>query len=1165
MDKTHFISKLKVFVHLAVILMLQLVVYQQAHSQGADTTSAPSPRFQRSYSPAKIYEFSNKDGKVYQRVEIPISSNKDPDKGESEKSRKQTLKILYPVGPGSGSREWGTDWRNLVDKIIREKQRVNALKREAAEKYAPLNQELAKKNAALNQDEAQRRAILSKTKMDVMRETLLRFPAEQVKFAIAQGAVVYHQSWLKAEGDPRAMAEFYETVTDPMAAIGFYFFMLANGFTTDMLSKYGARNLDVKNRTILFRYMKYAGMSAGLMASSIFHEASETFKACALLSYRNYDGKTLKERELGRKEKDKACDESWRIWHTENILKRYVPMLFGMALGTAIQGSMGQLVHWAKDTPPGKAVFGKALDLTMTWKAGRFIIQRAHPVLAIGSIFVFLDMDHYITPTLTRGYGILSDSLGTTWDSWWQTDLEKMAQKCLPSFEVLKNHPSNSAWMKMNKKCSSDLNESILSWRDIHTNWRLNINSEYEAARQTYTKFVKNIVTQYSTAQSYYLKFLSARFKDIVDKARLAAKIILPENAASVQDHLNRIYPFFGVFLGGASMRDSFPDRTKLRDNTAYQYLGEIVKLEQIQEQRVRLLGKVMFNGLRGLTPEQASVFFLDNFGLFEHLILGKLKQKSITWARANPRYFGERGVLYDDYYQWIKEHILKVPERTAEAISFSNDVIIPLLLETSEYWQTGLSIYIDQKDVKFIPEHHKELVDLRKFMLSEHKTDLIRGLLQLNAILFGDQSKSRATIHRASLQIEVHQFLVMIRSILGNPYPILYPGMAYPYISRAHTNDDEKYTDRAYRIPKKYPYSFFSAADYLTHEMICGGEKSKIEWDHGSDAVFHPPKIVTGTPESRSSFCGQRKLLSADNTYEALYAKKVSIFPGEPLIGVIPNILANLIPELDQVNAAKAIQGADTSERDASAFVEESKIFDWWKNSAGNELDSFFEVIEKTWLITHEKLRFNLTRSNDDFRESKWGSFLSVVNPILERARAGRQLPYNLIAALMVEWDQYIKVAKVFNADKSLDAEIAAVESAFVDSMKYLTYLSKIEFTAMKPAKDDPTFEETNNKLIKERFDMNISIIDLDFALNQAIDKLKTGLEKKDYKLGEILADGMASTSRAIVGYMESATLIGFDPSLDIHRAAKAQDAGKKRVEDAVSRATKGSAPIKH
>ncbi|MBK7963135.1 MAG: hypothetical protein IPK04_19265 [Bdellovibrionales bacterium] len=252
----------------------------------------------------------------------------------------------------------------------------------------------------------------------------------------------------------------------------------------------------------------------------------------------------------------------------------------------------------------------KALDLTIASKAGRFLIKGAHPVLGVWSIIAFLGLDQYITPPLTRGYGILSDSAGTKWDDWWQVDLEKMAQKCLPAWEVLKNHPNNHAWLRMNKQCSSNLNESILSWRDIHSNWRLNINSEYEASRQKYSKFVKNIVTQYSTTQSYYLKFLETRFEDIIRKAEFATGLILRENSATVQDHLNRIYPFFGVYLGGADVSEPFPDRTKLRDDTAMQYLGEIADLEQKQERRVRLLGNVMFNGLHGLPANKSPSSF---------------------------------------------------------------------------------------------------------------------------------------------------------------------------------------------------------------------------------------------------------------------------------------------------------------------------------------------------------------------------------------------------------------------------------------------------------------------------------------------------------------------------------------------------------------------------
>ncbi|MBK7963134.1 MAG: hypothetical protein IPK04_19260 [Bdellovibrionales bacterium] len=300
MDETRLVSKLMALVHLVAILMLQIFVYQQAHAQtptaqGVSTKGSSSPKLIWSYdgngayakgSPTKIYQFTNKNGMEYQWVDVSLSSNKGPDNGlEPEKSGEQKLKIYYPVASGPYNARWGLEWRELADRmsVARQKKAKEAME---ARQKAILQEHEAQKNAVLQHEEAQKNAILSKTKLDVLKDSVVRFGPEQVKFALAQGAVVYFQSYLNAEGDPRAMAEFYETVKDPMAAVGFYFFMLANGFTSDALQKYGVKNLDVKNRTRLFDSIKYIGMSAGLMASSIFHEASDTFKACALAPFK---------------------------------------------------------------------------------------------------------------------------------------------------------------------------------------------------------------------------------------------------------------------------------------------------------------------------------------------------------------------------------------------------------------------------------------------------------------------------------------------------------------------------------------------------------------------------------------------------------------------------------------------------------------------------------------------------------------------------------------------------------------------------------------------------------------------------------------------------------------------------------------------------------------
>lgn len=1150
MDTNSFKSHRSFILPVVLGFLLQSFGIQLSHAgRSGDTgaeTRALTPIITEGANKPKIKQFTNpQTGQLMQSLTFNVPQPKESS-GVSTTSPKSAKEFTFThdVNP----KQYANDWRKTVAEfaILKERQRLEDIRSEKA-----------RQKGAAEAEAAHHQAILNKTNMTVFKETLVRLPAEKVKFAMAQFIVQYHQTWLYSEGDPRKMAEFFEHLNDPISDIGFFFFMLANGYTTHALTKYGIKNLDVRNRAALFNSLKYIGMSVGLVASQIFHEASETFKACALADFKNYDGKSIAERSSDREASKKACDESWRLWHTENIAKRYIPSIFGLALGTYIQSRLTKYGQLFANSPPGKAIFVRAFNFTVAWKFGRFVISKANMVTGTLSLAGFLGLDYYITPPLTRGYGIFSDSMGTKVDEWKNYSLENLVQKCAQALSIVKNDRPVPPWLK--ERCASNLNNAILDWRDIHNNWRLNINSEWEAANASYAKFIKKITDQYMAAQSYYLALLERRFKDKIEAGKLDAKIILLENSLSVQDHLNRLYPFFGIYVGGSFVGDIFADRSAIQSKVASQYFGGAVALEDIQLQRLKFIAHIMFRGLNSLTQDQASFFLIDNFGLYEHAILHKLKERSIDWAQSNPQHFGKNVIPKDDYYQWIKENILKTQENEKAAHDFSARVIVPTLFDTSDYWRTGISELLGQDKKLTLPAERESLLQLRELLLSTKKSDLVKGILLWNEIVLGNSGKPRTVTGDA------HSYLKILRDILGNPHPILFKGMAFPYIFEADPGNHEMLKPNTYQIPKnKYQYLFHSASEYFNHEMICGEEKARIVWSEGWDAVFNPPKVVAENPASRRAFCHPQALMTGYNHYSLQYTKSLSLFSTGPLVGVLPNILANLIPDLEKVDVNQAISGDSTTARDKNTKVEMQKISDWWIQASTVEFESFLEKREKTWIESHKKLQFNLTRSDNITRDMKWDSYANIVNPMLEKLRVGEKLPFNLVSALAVEWDQYTKVLNALNGDSSLSAEISEVQKAFTDSMNYLVKQSKIDFLSeeMAPLASDPKFKEKNEKQRKFKFNMNKEIIDLNFALTDAITKIKQGLEKKNLKLSETLTDGMTSASRAIGGYMDSATLAIYDPVAGAYRTEKAISDITKAKENAIKKATQGHRP---
>lgn len=1088
----------------AIVVLSFIFVHNLAGSSLASgQTQAPSGYYA---SPQiELYGYKTPAGQRYDGVSIKVSLGNVPHES----------RYFYPAYAAESYVEGGKFHKEFW-KLHYDNYQKNLREKEVA---------LAKTKRI---EDARTAAIRNQTAGSAVKQSLFKFPLEKAKFALAQYMVEQHMMFLDSDlsGDPRRITGLAETVGDPISSLGFAFFMLASGLGTHAIEQMGYSNflnLNLKNRALLFETLPYAGPSFGLVASQMFHEVSDTFKACTIARLK-YDPNTLlADRDKMRAEVERLCDEAWHAWRGEEIAKRYIPSIMGLALGNLLAPTSIALAK--KMTPRGiQAFLVEGFEIVATREAGVLMISGLRAILGVANLAYFLVLDQFITPYLTRGYAIAADSSRAELDRIRGVDLGTKANVC--KVEVKKDPQYEESKILRVKKpvnrpdgCMANLSEDILNWKMLHNSWRLNINSEFEGARQGYAKLVHNVTRQYATAQSYYLGLLKTRLVDKIDQAKLNAGITAQMNASTVQDHIQRKYPFFGVFVTGKDLQNPYASRESIAKDVSEFLLGDVADLESGQARQVRTLLATLLAGIGHKSEAEKVTFVSENFGLFEPLFYTELAVKSIDWSQSAGLKIDKKIVRQEDKYQWIKETLLKDdgPKDTRE--QFFSRVVLPILEKSSSLWRNGLNGVLNIPGY-FTPDEQKILSafasEASVGVQSGKTMDLAHTLVSLNSLIDGSSE-----IRRVLNDPDTHRYLSIIRFILGEPRPILTEGMAFPYIFTAQVANTDSMNPQNYLIPqRKYGYYFKSVADYLNHEMLCGGETGAFEWEFGYDAIFHPPRLTQTKAGSGQSFCNP-KLVTSQMNYELQYQKNLKLFDPLGAIGIVPNILRNLTSWLKDFDVNQIFAVKDTKEQNRRKAELHSRIETWWE---ANATDHFFHLLakfDKNYFRVHAKLQENLRRDQNTARAVSLSSWANFVNPLLERLKKGDALPYNVGLDLAVEWENYLKLLNALNTDGSFNDEILNLQKSFVSSFSYLMYQNSI---------DDLLFRGNTF-----RIGMNREIIKKGQEMTNAINAIKPKLDQQWTLLSDNLNAGLMNVNQALHSYMNSAVLAMYDPSSNL------------------------------
>lgn len=1009
-------------------------------------------------------------------------------------------------------------------------------------------------------DTAHGKLLMSKPSSEVVKEAILKFPLEKVKFTVAQWLVEQHLLNMDSSqtGDPRRMSALKENVMDPVSMMGFQFFMLANGYTNHALDVYGYAKLDAKNRAILFLSKPYLGTSAGILASEIFHDASETFKACVISRLSVAGALTLTARKKAQENVAKSCAEAWRAWHGETISKRYLASIVGLLATTWLSPRIpSAAMKILKGVTP--AVVFDGIEVAVKTSSGRLIVSAITPILRFMPLPLFLLIDTYVTPYLSRAYGIFSDSAFVKYDEARGVDLGSKTKDCLETV----NGPRRMSRLQ----CFENLNEDILDWRDRHNSWRLNINSEYEGAKQGYASLIQKTSNQYSTATSYYMTLLETQVNDALNLTDLFAGIIGPEYANTVQDHFNRLYPLFGVFVPSPKFnKQPGGSREEIASEIGKLYLEDVSQLEKAQKLQVETMFRILNTGVDSLNTDEQLAFLKENFPLYEPLISGQLSAKARAWLGAKGLASQMERLSDPEAFQWIKENVLQKKDEEARASEFFTDVVSGTLFGSSRFWHKGLGEPILKSPGYILADERKAVDDLVAGTLSNLKKEDIltyaHGLLKLNAFINRKDPTTSKTMAGSKTPIridpELFYFVSSVRYILGNPAPILVPGMAFPYLYTANPSNAESMNPMKFKFPPgKYLYHFSSVTDYLNHEMLCGEPTARFDWEFGADATFHPPRLTSQNP-TLPTFCKPNNLTPEFMDYQQQYTKTLPLFSGQPRLGVMPNIINNMVGPLSQIDTSRIYETNDESIQNAQKKYLKDKLGHWWETSATDQFLHFMAKMDKNYLKIHNMLVENLLRdpiSPKIIPWNAWGDKLNFIkdrprvlgapfealidlavfgsgigasiakdnwahflNPILERARVGEILPYNVGADLAVEMDGYIQVLKAVNSNNQLDAAILNLKSVFNDSLSAILAQTRLDFRSMG---------------LSHKKELNQLLLKASLNFGYAIDVTEKILLDMKLPITEPLVAGFHNVNQNLTGYLESAMLAVYDPKV--------------------------------
>lgn len=925
-----------------------------------------------------------------------------------------------------------------------------------------------------------------KGKASTIKEASIRFPKDTALFFVAIGLVMYNQLYFHYEGNPIAMEQHVASLSDPIANLAFYSFIVANSLSNEAFTRTGYKKLDLAKRVKAFKVLNYKSLFWGMLASNIVADVGYSIKACS-------DKISGIDKASGEESLITACGEAMRMWTAPKVVNRYTPLIASLMISQKISEELMRGASALKNLSSRVGVVFQGLSFALrSGPAGKIYVIGASAVTMVVTFAVFVQIDHVVQPIVNTIYNVIAYPFR-------RFDNALNLSVCSKYFK--NNYQVHPAYIidknKIASECEEDFVHKVLDWRDFSNEWRNSMNGKFETGYMMWSDMITTIFNQYAAAEAYYLTFLQELEGDRASRANGNTPTINDRN------HFSRVH-----YLNGVLVKPSYISREDQR-NISELSLEEKNKLKEVViEDRLLKPGVLDY----GMLDDEGKYINNGRIGLIKEAI-------------ERPGLFPDTAVLQKSKYtaQKVKD--------IGYCLHYSENCKMKIY--------QGSTTEADQTVAELLKQIKNDLTaeDLRSKGLGLYKLNILLKVLDRRDILAVKLTEFRNYLGAPEpIFSATAAFPYVYSNTSSNKDSLENSKFSYP----------SKYVGSSYIKTDK----FDNAAYYFTHEMICGPEKAQIQHSLGFKASFVPPNILKKSLDKNSEeyllFCNAQTSKSDTDKVAALNGKSVrkSVISKE---GGNANYRYNFnktfnLFGLGEVSGPVGIilQNSESQllseliEKDESGNTQSMLYFvKWWYENSFKPFEKFIDQQNNEYKKLYAYLENNLNNNTDLISTADLVDTFQY--PFKLIGKNWTDAGYNVVDSLKFELQQYLVIVESIARDQDSVDMLNATRKRYDRIFSYLINLHG--FSNKNKTEKQQKVEAAE---IMKVIDENKMGLRLSFLSNEA----KSGQNAQDQKTFHVVAMGLESIDANLRKYVMAKSLLEYDSKESVKQLFENQKA---------------------
>lgn len=977
--------------------------------------------------------------------------------------------------------------KNLIREIYRaaEINQINAM----------IEKQIADTNAKYaDYDKTGKSLHYLKGKAKTVAELTIRFPKDSALFFAAIGMVMYAQLYTHYEGNPLAMEQHVASLTDPMANLAFYSFILANGLKNESFTRTGYTHLDKARRVQAFKLLNYKGLVWGMLASNIASEVGMSIKTCTAgisgIAAEADKGKLLS-----------ACEETLRMWSLPKIVNRYTPLLASLLTSQYLSELMMRGIHKVKGAAqPALAYAFEGLTVRLMTTPGGGLVFGAGQVVGkllpiVNTVFMFaafVGLDHLIMPIISTGWTTLVYPFR-------KYDNKSQMQKCIPYFE--NNHKGKGFYTntEYDSDCNKDFVHAVLDWRDFSNDWRNAMNGQFETGYFMWVEMITDLFNQYASTEQFYMMLVQEYESELLNKRE-------GQYVSTHKNHFSRIH-----YLNGVLVMPSYFDNEDMRD------LSELSK-----EEKQALVKQV--NDLRFGNPgvlDEGTVKFggvkLNNgrMGLIEHSIKSKKFPSVDSFKGSWIEKLNLRGIGFcQKAGECLSVHASK--ENEEKKLFLTKWKEIENNLTTGDVRTKGLALYEINRLIHVLPKNDKVVAALKNYMNYLGQPEPI--------------------FHAGA----------------GLPYVYSQTSSNQEALTSKKWSFPSEYVGTNLHLKRDTRYVFDNAAYYFTHETLCGKDVASIRQTKGFKAHFSPPSMIDKRllkdTTALQNFCFPQveKSNNSERTYEKLnyrhsFSKKYNFFGKGEVYGPISSLAQGFDKGLlkkfscdGNNNCKAAVEGASTNEiKDLELEINQLPVeltekngFElWWMEKSLKPLNEYLDKQHEYYKKLYAYLDENLSNHVRGVKSISLSSAIDGAHGIFKYI--GKNMTdagFSVLDSLRFELKMYERVMVSISRTQEQKELLAASMKRYESVLNFLVQRQNVMTSSMSQKEESEKIQEAKENLSSNKMALA--------AAYENVNSENKLIAPQDEKVYLALKYGFENIDANLEKYLMAKELLRYDPN---------------------------------